>query len=58
VEETGKGKQSVLDGIAWALGGEKYRPSQPQREGALTQPYIIWFYQTVLWLNERDKIHP
>lgn len=36
----GQGKTSVLDGIAWALGGEKYRPSQPQREGALTQPYI------------------
>ena len=23
-----QGKTSVLDSIAWALGGEKYRPSQ------------------------------
>lgn len=30
----GQGKTSVLDNIAWALGGEKYRPSQPQREGS------------------------
>jgi len=29
----GQGKTSVLDNIAWALGGEKYRPSLPQREG-------------------------
>lgn len=29
-----QGKTSVLDSIAWALGGEKYRPSQPQREGS------------------------
>lgn len=36
----GQGKTSVLDNIAWALGGEKYRPSQPQREGSLVPPYI------------------
>ena len=26
-----QGKTSVLDSIAWALGGEKYRPSQALR---------------------------
>lgn len=26
-----QGKTSVLDAIAWALGGNKYKPSQPQR---------------------------
>jgi DNA repair ATPase RecN len=30
----GAGKTSVLDAIAWALGGEKFRPSDPVREGA------------------------
>ena len=29
----GQGKTSVLDSIAWALGGEKYRPSNAQRDG-------------------------
>ena len=26
-----QGKTSVLDSIAWALGGEKYRPSEAAR---------------------------
>jgi len=30
-----QGKTSVLDAIAWALGGEKYRPSQPTRDGSV-----------------------
>ena len=25
-----QGKTSVLDSIAWALGGDRYKPSQPQ----------------------------
>ena len=29
-----QGKTSVLDAIAWALGGNKYKPSQAQREGS------------------------
>ena len=36
----GQGKTSVLDAICWALGGEKYRPSQAQREGAYTAPNL------------------
>lgn len=36
----GQGKTSVLDSIAWALGGEKYRPSEPQREGSLLPPHL------------------
>ena len=35
-----QGKTSVLDAICWALGGEKYRPSQAQREGALLPPAL------------------
>lgn len=30
----GQGKTSVLDGIMWALGGERCKPSNPRREGA------------------------
>ena len=35
-----QGKTSVLDSIAWALGGDKFRPSQPKREGAVAEPYM------------------
>lgn len=36
----GQGKTSVLDAIAWALGGNSYRPSQPNREGSMSNPYL------------------
>lgn len=35
-----QGKTSVLDSIAWALGGDRYRPSQAQREGSLIPPNL------------------
>ena len=35
-----QGKTSVLDAIAWALGGDKFRPSHPQREGSLVEPHL------------------
>lgn len=35
-----QGKTSVLDAIAWALGGEKFHPSQADREGSSTKPYL------------------
>lgn len=36
----GQGKTSVLDAIAWVLGGEKYKPSQPEREGSVIPPNL------------------
>ena len=38
--KNGQGKTSVLDAITWALAGERYRPSQAQREGSLVPPSI------------------
>lgn len=35
-----QGKTSVLDGIAWALGGDRYRPSQAQRDGSTIPPRL------------------
>lgn len=35
-----QGKTSVLDAIAWALGGEKYRPAAAAREGAVSPPHL------------------
>jgi hypothetical protein len=31
-----QGKTSIIDGFAWTVGGEKFRPSEPNREGAVT----------------------
>lgn len=36
----GQGKTSVLDAIAWALGGNNYKPSVPDRDGALVPPNL------------------
>lgn len=38
--KNGQGKTSVLDCIAWALGGAKFAPSAPAREGSATPPYL------------------
>ena len=38
--KNGQGKTSVIDSIAWALGGDKYRPSQPQRDGSVIPPIL------------------
>ncbi len=38
--KNGQGKTSVLDAICWALGGDRYRPSNPQRDGAYNTPSL------------------
>lgn len=35
-----QGKTSVIDAIAWALGGDKYRPSQAYRDGSTVPPHL------------------
>lgn len=35
-----QGKTSVLDSIAWVLGGDKYRPSVAKREGSTVPPHL------------------
>lgn len=36
----GQGKTSILDAISWALGGDRFKPSSPRREGSVTDPYL------------------
>ena len=38
--KNGQGKTSVLDSIAWALGGDRYRPSAAQRDGSVILPTL------------------
>ena len=35
-----QGKTSVLDAIAWALGGNKFKPSKPARDGSMNPPTL------------------
>lgn len=35
-----QGKTSVLDAIAWALGGDRYRPEAAQRDGSILPPKL------------------
>lgn len=35
-----QGKTSVLDSIAWALGGDKFKPSNPMRHGSVVEPHL------------------
>lgn len=35
-----QGKTSVLDAIAWVLGGNKFKPSNPEREGSVIPPNL------------------
>lgn len=51
----GQGKTSVLDSIAWALGGEKFRPSDPQREGSAVPPHLKITLSNGLVVERRGK---
>lgn len=35
-----QGKTSVLDSIAWALGGDKFKPSSPKRDDSVIDPHL------------------
>ena len=50
-----QGKTSVIDAIAWALGGDRFRPSQAQREGALTPPDLRVELDNGLIVERRGK---
>ncbi|AYB41024.1 AAA family ATPase [Brevibacillus laterosporus] len=50
-----QGKSSVLDAIAWGLGGNKYRPSQPTREGSTIPPYLHIVLSNGLIVERKGK---
>lgn len=53
--DNNQGKTSILDAIAWALGGEKYRPSQPQREGSVIPPMLHIVMNNGLVVERKGK---
>ena len=50
-----QGKTSVLDSIAWALGGEKYRPSEAQRQESVIPPNLHIVMSNGLVVERKGK---
>lgn len=50
-----QGKTSVLDAIAWALGGEKYKPSMSHREGSVLPPTLHLVLSNGLIVERKGK---
>ena len=53
--KNGQGKTSVLDAIAWVLGGEKYRPSSPEREGSVIPSNLHMVLSNGLVVDRKGK---
>lgn len=50
-----QGKTSVLDSIAWALGGERFKPSQATREGSVVPPNLHIVMNNGLVVERKGK---
>lgn len=50
-----QGKTSVIDAIAWGLGGNKYKPSQAHREGSVTPPHLHIVMNNGLIVERKGK---
>lgn len=50
-----QGKTSVLDAIAWGLGGERFRPSDPQRNGSVLPPNLHIVMDNGLVVDRKGK---
>ena len=50
-----QGKTSVLDAIAWALGGDRFRPSQAAREGSVIPPNLHIVMSNGLIVERKGK---
>ena len=50
-----QGKTSVLDSIAWALGGDRFKPSQAAREGSVIPPTLHIVMNNGLIVERKGK---
>lgn len=53
--KNGQGKTSILDSIAWALGGDRFRPSDPQRTGSVIPPNLHMVMSNGLIVERKGK---
>ena len=51
----GQGKTSVIDALAWALGGDRYRPSQAQRSESVIPPNLHIVMNNGLIVERKGK---
>lgn len=51
----GQGKTSVLDAIAWALGGDRYKPTDAARDGSVLPPHISLTLSNGLVVERKGK---
>lgn len=50
-----QGKTSILDSIAWGLGGNRYRPSEAARDGSAVPPYLHIVMDNGLIVERKGK---
>lgn len=50
-----QGKTSVLDAIAWGLGGNRHRPSQAKRDESVIPPYLSLTLSNGLVVERKGK---
>lgn len=50
-----QGKSTVVDSIAWTLGGDKFRPSNAQREGSVIPPTLHIVLSNGLVVERKGK---
>lgn len=50
-----QGKTSIIDSIAWALGGDRYKPSQAAREGSVIPPNLHIVMSNGLVVERKGK---
>lgn len=53
--KNGQGKTSVLDAITWALGGDRYRPSEAKRRDSTVPPYLHIVLSNGLVVERKGK---
>lgn len=53
--DNNQGKTSVLDAIAWALGGNTFRPSEAARQGSTIPPYLHIVMSNGLVVERKGK---
>ncbi len=51
----GQGKTSILDAIAWAVGGSKFKPSDPQRRDSVLPPNLKITMNNGLTVERKGK---
>lgn len=50
-----QGKTSILNAIAWGLGGDKLKPSEPQRNGSVVPPHLKFTLSNGLIVERSGK---